>query len=362
MKKIYLVASVLVGMLSLTQVNAQVGLEGIVVEKYYISDASDSTDAADNGSVYPLHVGSTTYRVYADLQTGYSLIQLFGSEQHPWQIGTTTSFFNDPNWGVSVYQGTSVNNTKKNTQLIDSYITIGGVANGLCGVLKTEDTDGTIGNNQGVLANVDPAAGAPITGGAGVDGLMPGAPILPNVLGITSELDLFDQTAGGTFNVVNGAVAALGGMQGVTASNMVLIGQFTTDGVFTFKMNLQLGTPTAGGSEIWVAENPLTGEFQDSTLIYTSQPDTTGIGIDVLAINGLSLYPNPTQDVLYVGHDILKGQFNQLVISDLTGRVAFQSPAFGRQSNIDVSAFAKGVYVVSLVNDSGSISKRFIKE
>jgi hypothetical protein len=127
-------------------------------------------------------------------------------------------------------------------------------------------------------------------------------------------------------------------------------------------MNLQLGTPTAGGSEIWVAENPVTGEFQDSTLIYTSQPDTTGNGIDVLSINGLSLYPNPTQDILYVGHDILKGQFNQLVISDLTGRVIFQSPAFGRQSNIDVSAFARGVYVVSLLNDAGNISKRFIKE
>lgn len=361
MKKIYLVASVFVGMLSLTHLSAQVGLEGIVVEKYYISDASDSTDAADNGAVYPLHIGSTTYRVYADLQPGYSVIQLFGSVQHPWQIGTTTSFFNDPNWGVSVYQGTSVNNTKKNTQLIDSYITIGGVANGLCGVLKTEDTDGTIGNNQGILANADPAAGAPITGGAGVDGLMPGAPILPNVLGITSELDLFDQTVGGTFNVVNGAVAALGGMQGLTASNMVLIGQFTTDGVFTFKMNLQLGTPTAGGSEIWVAENPVTGEFQDSTLIYTSQPDTT-IGIDVFSMNGLSLFPNPTKDVLHVGHDALNGLSNQLVISDLTGRVVFQSPALGRQSNIDVSALARGVYVVSLMNDSGNISKRFIKE
>lgn len=362
MKKIYLLASVFVGVLSLTRVNAQVGLEGIVVEKYYISDAADSTDAADNGAVYPLHVGSTTYRVYADLQPGYSVIQLFGSEQHPWQIGTSTAFYNDPNWGVSVYQGTSVNNTKKNTQLIDSYVTIGGVANGLCGVLKTEDTDGTIGNNQGILANSDAAAGVPITGGAGVDGLMPGAPILPNVLGITSELDIFDQTAGNTFNVVNGAVAALGGMQGLTPSNMVLIGQFTTDGVFTFKMNLQLGTSVAGGSEIWVAENPLAGEFQDSTLIYTSQPDTTGNGIDILSLNGLSVFPNPAQDILHVGHDVLHGKMNQIIISDLTGRIVSQSPAYGRQSEIDVSEFAEGIYVVSLMNDSGSISKRFIKE
>ena len=56
---------------------AQVGLEGIVVEKYYVSDAADSTDAADNGAVYPLHVGSVTYRVYANLLAGYEVVQMF---------------------------------------------------------------------------------------------------------------------------------------------------------------------------------------------------------------------------------------------------------------------------------------------
>lgn len=361
MKKWYLIAATGVASIFTTELSAQNGLEGIVVEKFYISDAADSTDAADNGAVYPLHVGSTTYRVYADLQPGYSVIQLFGSQQHPWEIGTTTAFYNDPNWGVSVYQGTSVNNTKKNTQLIDSYLTIGGVANGLCGVLKTEDTDGTIGNNQGILANNDAAAGAPITGGAGVDGLMPGTPILPNVLGITSELDVFDQTAGGGFLVSNGAVAALGGMQGVTSSNMVLIGQFTTDGIFSFKMNLQLGTPSAGGSEIWVAENPTTGEFQDSTLIYTSTPDTTS-NVNVISFNGLLVYPNPTSDLIYVGHEMIQGNNAKVIVSDMSGRVVLEKKAYGRQSELVVSDLSEGVYVLSLVTEEGAISQRFIKE
>ncbi|MEY3598957.1 MAG: hypothetical protein RL521_1379, partial [Bacteroidota bacterium] len=265
------------GMLFSGATYAQNGLESIVVEKYYVSDAADSVDAADNGAVYPLHVGSTTYRVYADLLPGYKVIQMFGSPTHPLNISTTTSFYNDPNYGVAIYSGTSINNTKKNTMLIDSYLTIGSVANGLLGVIKEEDTDGTIGNNQGILANNDISAGAPITGANGVDGLMPGSSIMPNVLGITDETALFDQTPGSVFEINNATIAALGGVEGVTPSNHVLLGQFTTNGTFSFKLNLQLATPVAGGSEIYVAENAVNGEIQDSTLIFVSvnNVDTT---------------------------------------------------------------------------------------
>jgi hypothetical protein len=127
MKKITLLASLFFALYS----QAQNGLEGIVVEKYYVSDAADSADADANGAVYPLHVGSVTYRVYADLLPGYNFIMSLGNQNHPFKVSTTTAFYNDPNYGVSVYNGTSVNNTKKNTQLIDSYFTVGGVAAGL---------------------------------------------------------------------------------------------------------------------------------------------------------------------------------------------------------------------------------------
>ena len=71
-----------------SKATAQVGLEGIVVEKFYISNAADSIDAVNNGAVYPLYVGSTTYRVYANLLPGYKLVNLFGNVQHPLNIET----------------------------------------------------------------------------------------------------------------------------------------------------------------------------------------------------------------------------------------------------------------------------------
>lgn len=343
---------------------SQVGLEGIVVEKYYVSNLADSTDAGDNGAVYPLHVGSTTYRVYANLLPGYKIIQLFGSPQHTLNVHTSTAFYNDPNYGFKVYQATSVNNTKKNTTLIDSYFTIGGVANGLCGVLKTEDTDGTIGNNQGILANNDATAGLPLTGMNGVDGLMPGAPIIPNVLGITNELDIFDQTVGNDFTSNGAAIAALGGMDGVTPSNHVLLGQFTTDGIFSFHLNLQLSTPVAGESQIFVADSALTGEFIDTTLVYTSLPPV----IDAVESNDMvsnvefSAYPNPCENQLTLIQSNNQVDRVAMKVIDITGRVVMNEVYWSAKHTVDTSNLPSGFYTVQLERKGQIHAVKFVKK
>lgn len=347
------------GLFTTLGLNAQNGLEGIIVEKYYVSDIADSLDADANGAVYPLRVGSVTYRVYADLLPNYSVLNLFGNANHDFRVETTTAFYNDPNFGVSTYNGTSLNNTKKNTQLIDSYFTIGGVASGLMGVLKTEDTDGSIGNNQGILANNDASAGIPITGSGAQDGLLPGSPIVVNALGFTDELSIFDQTAGGSFLTNGGAIAALGGMQGVTASNTVLLGQFTTDGDFSFQLNIQLGTPVAGESQIFVASNPVGSELQDSTLIYTSVvTDTTsgGLGFDELSNAGIELllFPNPTQEktTVYVSNYKISSSTDKLTLLNLAGQVLSEqkiATSNGKLvSSVDLGAYDKGIYLLKL--------------
>jgi hypothetical protein len=343
---------------------SQVGLEGIVVEKYYVSDAADSTDAGDNGAVYPLHLGSVTYRVYANLQPGYRVLQMFGSSAHTLNVHTSTAFYNDPNYGFKVYQGTSVNNTRKNTTLIDSYFTIGGVATGLCGVLKTEDTDGTIGNNQGILANNDAITGLPITGIDGVDGLMPGTPILPNVLGITTELDIFDQTVGNDFTTNGAAIAALGGVEGITPSNHVLLGQFTTDGVFSFRLNLQLGTPNPGEGLIFVPDSALTGEFVDTTLIYTSLPPV----IDLVEANGVvsdvdfSAYPNPCENQLTLIQSNNQVDRVSMKVLDVTGRLVMNEDYWSAKHTIDTSNLPNGFYTVQLERKGQIHAVKFVKK
>ena len=340
----------------------QVGLEGIIVEKYYISDAADSIDAADNFATYPLHVGSVTYRVYADLLPGYKLIQQFGNTNHPLEFATTTSFYNDPNYGFATYQGTSVNNTKKNTTLIDSYLTVGGVATGLMGVLKTEDTDGSIGNIHSLIANTDPAMGIPVTGANSQDGLLPGTPIVPNTLGLTTELDVFDQIPGGSFVTTGGTIAALGGVLGVTDSNHILLGQFTTDGIFSFRLNLQIGTLVEGESQIFVADNPIDGEYTDTTLTYVSEtPVVENVNDQNFDTQSFKVYPNPTADVLNilnVSGEIVPVDY---FIYDAMGKLVDMGQFTSMMHSFDASELTSGMYTIRLNKNNRVSSIRFSK-
>ena len=70
--------------------HAQQGLENIIVEKYYVSNAADAT-----GSIGTLPAGSVTYRVYVDMLPGYEFQAAYGINTHVLKISTTTSFFNN---------------------------------------------------------------------------------------------------------------------------------------------------------------------------------------------------------------------------------------------------------------------------
>ena len=256
------------------------GLEGIIVERFYVTDAADETNASDNGAVVPLPAGSIVYRVYVDMAEGYKFSQIFGTTDHPLTVNGTADFFNDPSYGVAVNPATiSANNIRKFTAMIDSWFAIGGLSNGKVGVLKIEDTDGSVGNQQGLLAN-NPGGcyGVAITGTGAQDGMTLNSPttyVLPNALGIGSALEALDQTAGSSVMIDNGAIASLGGVVGPTASNRVLLAQFTLDGELSFAFNVQLVNASTGAAENYVASAPASGELTHPTLTYNSNISPT---------------------------------------------------------------------------------------
>ena len=272
------------------------GLQGIIVEKYYQTDANDAANALAQSAASALNVGSTVYRVYVAMAPGYKYNLAFGNANHDWKFTTTTNFYNDPNNGSAVGpQGTSLNNTKKNTVLIDSWLTTGGVCAGKVGVLKIEDTDGSIGNSNGVLANnpgglYGVAINSVVTGAE--DGLAPGTPVAPTSLGLNGADAVFDQTPGNSFLVNGGSVAALGGVVGTTTTNAVLIGQFTTDGTFGFELNIQIQNTVTLVSEIYVAKNAQPGEtvFAGCTLAPPTATITAPLnGANVVTGNAVSI-------------------------------------------------------------------------
>ncbi len=273
--------------------NAQNGLENVIVEKYYVSNAADAA-----GSTGVLPVGSVTYRVFVDMLPGYNFQALYGVTGHTLLVQTSTTFFNNEDYGTTT-PSTSTTNVRKNSALLDSYFSVGGAANGRIAVLKTDDTDGSPGNAQGILQNTD-ATFTPInigttTSTSAFDGMIVGSPVAVTYVGINNtgngDLGVLDGTSqvGGLFSTANGSVAALGGAVGATpATNRVLVGQFTTDGVFHFELNIQIGTPT-GGTQNYVASNPVGSEITAAFLTQTFGAPNTPPTVSITApANGAS--------------------------------------------------------------------------
>jgi hypothetical protein len=258
-------------------VHAQNGLEQITVEKYYVTTAADSIQAdkdiddynTANATSLPhgaLRVGAVTYRLYADMLPGYKLIQPYGdnTKNQILKINTSTTFYNHPLGLPSPVPGTIKNNIKNSLQMIDSYISLGGVANGNYGILKTED-DGVAnnvtvaGNTGGVLLNDAPSKmGIALTtqdgmiAGTGIQGITPS--------GFTPENEAAINTAGNSFIINNGSWFSTAGSVGpIAATNRILIAQFTTNGNFHYEINVLVKAPNGKG-EYYVMRNPGTND------------------------------------------------------------------------------------------------------
>ena len=255
------------------------GLQGIVVERYYQANAADVSNATAQGAVVPLTTGSVTYRVYVDMAAGYKFSQIFGSAAHALTVNSTANFYNDPLFGVAYDPGTiSSTNIRRNTAMIDSWFTTGDAASGKVGVNESGDTDGTVGNAQSILAN-NPGScfGVAINGAGAKDGFVASSVSTSpaddvQALGLGSALNVLDQTAGSSITINDGAIAALGGIVGATAENLVLIGQFTTTGSLSFALNVQLINSSTGVAENYVASSPAAGELTSASLTQTVEP------------------------------------------------------------------------------------------
>lgn len=256
-----------------TSAKAQKGLENIIVEKYYISSDKDTAGSVTGGY---LPIGSVTYRVFADLAPIYRLQAVYGEGTHELKIKTTTRFFNP-----SVNDGktpTEVNPTKAkdNASLLDTWVSVGAASMDYQGVLKTKDdtlTSFALENELGLLKNDAKEAGIPLMKSDGMKYLrLEPAPIFFN---FDKELrnfqSAYSDSVNGEISTFNGGWASLGGTVGPHPDNQILLGQFTTDGVFSFELNMMLAIPF-GGSEKYVANNPLDSEIVAPFLTYSSAP------------------------------------------------------------------------------------------
>jgi len=345
---------------------AQNGLEDVIVERYYVSEAND-TLANSAGGVLP--VGSVTYRIYLDMLPGYKFQVAYGVSNHEMRIETSTLFFNNEDRG-STTPNYSFVNAAKNTVMLDSWLTAGAACAGRFGVLKTEDDGvGNIVNNftPQVLQGSNPFAGIPLTT---QDGFLLGTPEPFTELGITNEIAVFDNQNDGTngpvFSSFNGSWSTLNGTYGPdSVSNKVLIAQITTDGNFSFKLNVQLRTPVPGVVENYVWDNPTGSEILFPALAFSANVGNPELDIQQDA-PAFSVYPNPSRDLfsVWVFASRKPGNYS-MTIQSIDGRQVFSRILGNLQSDImekiDLSNLPSGTYLVDMMYEGGHTTRRIVK-
>jgi hypothetical protein len=222
-------------------------LESVIVEKYYVADSTDYIDTT--GGILPK--GSITYRIFIDLKPDYNLQVVYGDEKHPLSIKTTTTFFNNSESYALTGFNIDVKKIRTGTIAFDSWITMGAATRFHTGILKSDDTDGSL-LNKNTLDNAD--------------GLTKG--VLPRFQIFNIDLNFFNNFSNAKeFATNNGGWAALGGVKGSTNENRILIAQLTTNGKLSFDLNIQVGTPT-GEAIKFVSSNPIDSEVHFTGLSY----------------------------------------------------------------------------------------------
>ena len=111
--------------------NTQDGLEGVIVEKFYVSTEADNAGKLYSGD---LPKGSVTYRIYADLKPGYRFQAAYGTPTHPLIIQSSEKFFNhieDGNIQPNIIPERAY---KKNIALLDSWLSVGACSAGHLGI------------------------------------------------------------------------------------------------------------------------------------------------------------------------------------------------------------------------------------
>jgi hypothetical protein len=267
LKFLAVIIAVLLGFRGFTQD----GLEGIVVEKFYVSTKADNAGKLYSGD---LPEGSVTYRIYVDLKPGFRFQAAYGSPQHPLVIESTENFYNHLEDGNTHPNIIPERTYKKNITLLDSWLSAGACAEGHLGILKEYDdtiSDKFIGFEKGYFKGKKKSV--PLYD---VDGMKRSA-VLP--VPTFFQMDFLSKVIGTTtsekrIHSDNGAWAALGkGAVGADSlsTNCVLIAQLTTEGELSFELNLLIGAPN-GSSQKYVARNPITeeSEWTHPELIFNS--------------------------------------------------------------------------------------------
>ena len=159
--------------------------------------------------------------------------------------------------------------------------------------------------------------------------------------------------------ILDFSVSSLFNNQDWTVTNDLTAEEVTASG-----SSFQLGPFDAGkGYSYTVSPNDSDCSF---TVTNSQFECLIGNGIDELIEVILETYPNPAENVLHLQIDSNWEGDSQIEIYDLTGSLLMQTETsfvlHGRESSIDISDLADGMYILKVDIGNTVLSQRFVKE
>ena len=86
------------------------------------------------------------------------------------------------------------------------------------------------------------------------------------------------------------------------------------------------------------------------------------VGLEDLTFGEVKLFPNPTNDVLYISFEAEMNGLTAITILDQTGRVVLENTMNAQLNySIDVNSLAEGAYFIRVENDGRELIMKFIK-
>jgi hypothetical protein len=152
-------------------------------------------------------------------------------------------------------------------------------------------------------------------------------------------------------------------------------GVVTGDPIVPFmEIPVDAGTVLPGGDEtVGVFFDPTgleTGVYTGEIVVASNDPETNYASVDVMldvitsvddvtATTSLTLYPNPTTDIVYLRAD---AAISQVRVSNYLGQIVDVHQMNETQSNIDMSQLENGVYFLEVTTAQGQHTVKVVKK
>ena len=111
-------------------------------------------------------------------------------------------------------------------------------------------------------------------------------------------------------------------------------------------------TQPAWSSAIWF---PQDAAYTNGNALAIRMNFGANVGINENITNNVSIYPNPTSGILNISSDA--NDWSELIVKDITGKIVL-SKKFNSKITINTENYAKGVYLIDVKNNLGTVSEK----